>query len=248
MLYAHDRYGILIIFQAMDAAGKDGTIKHVMSGVNPQGCRVSSFKKPSSEELSHSFLWRCFKALPAKGMIRIFNRSYYEDVLIVRVHPEVLWKQKLPDIVPGEEVGEAFWQRRYTDINNFERYLSNNGVVIIKFFLNVSNEEQRNRFLARIENPSKNWKISLSDFKERRFWDDYMQAYEQMLIHTSTDSAPWHVIPADDKWFMRAMVSHVIVEKLKTLDLHYPKVDDEKEAEISEAKKWLEKYADKVKK
>jgi PPK2 family polyphosphate:nucleotide phosphotransferase len=245
MLYAHDRFALLIIFQAMDAAGKDGTIKHVMSGVNPQGCRVTSFKKPSDEELSHSFLWRCYKALPAKGMISIFNRSYYEEVLIVRVHPEVLWKQKLPNLHEGEEVGEDFWQHRYEAINHFEDYLENNGVALIKFFLNVSNEEQRRRFLKRIENPSKHWKISLSDFKERKYWDDYMNAYEQMLINTSTEIAPWHVIPADDKWFMRAMVSKVIVEKLKSLKLHYPEVGLEKLSEIEEAKKWLEKYADK---
>mgnify|MGYP006299371271 FL=1 len=239
VLFAYNRYSLLIIFQAMDAAGKDGTIKHVMSGVNPQGCMVKSFKKPSEEELDHTYMWRCYKALPERGQIGIFNRSYYEEVLITRVHPEVLHNQKLPDMPMDPENNNSFWKSRYNDINAFEKYLENNGMTVLKFFLNISKEEQKSRFLKRIENPAKHWKISLSDFQERQYWDDYMHAYEQMLLNTSTDNAPWYVIPADHKWFMRSAVSAIIISKLMSLNLHYPGISDEKKKEIENAEKWL---------
>jgi PPK2 family polyphosphate:nucleotide phosphotransferase len=226
-LYAHDKYGILLIFQAMDAAGKDSTIKHVMSGVNPQGCQVFSFKNPSAEELDHDFLWRVMKAMPERGRIGIFNRSYYEEVLVVRVHPEYLQSQKLP-----KECFKDVWKKRFQDINNVEKYLVNNGILPIKFFLHVSREEQLKRFLKRLDNSSKNWKFSDADCKERELWDDYQDAYEDMLSKTSTDHAPWYVIPADHKWFMRMAVSEIIVERLSQLDLHYPKVDGKKREEL----------------
>lgn len=220
----------------MDAAGKDGTIKHVMSGVNPQGCQVFSFKTPSAEELDHDYLWRCFKCLPERGRIGIFNRSYYEETLAVRVHPEFLAKQQLP----AESKGKGIWKRRFEEINNFEKYLVNNGIIVLKFFLNVSKEEQKNRFLERIEIPEKNWKLSPNDAKEREFWDDYMEAYEDLFNHTSTSWAPWHIIPADNKWFMRLAVADIICAKLKELDLKYPTVSDNQKQELLKVKEMLE--------
>ncbi|HTS66561.1 MAG TPA: polyphosphate kinase 2 family protein [Candidatus Acidoferrales bacterium] len=229
-LYAQDIYGVLIIFQAMDAAGKDGAIKHVMSGLNPQGTQVTSFKSPSSEELDHDYLWRCFKALPERGHIGIFNRSYYEEVLVVRVHPEFLEKQKLPP----EARGKKLWQHRFDEINNFEKYLTRNGIVVLKFFLNVSREEQKRRFLERIDRADKNWKFSVADAKERGYWNDYMKAYEDCLSNTSTKYAPWYVIPADDKPLARLAVAFVIHERLKELGLKYPKVSDEQKQRLAE--------------
>jgi PPK2 family polyphosphate:nucleotide phosphotransferase len=236
MLYAQNTYALLLIFQAMDAAGKDGTIKHVMSGVNPQGCDVSSFKAPSTEELNHDYLWRCAKRLPERGRIGIFNRSYYEEVLVARVHPEILSAERLPPAVQHKHI----WSRRFEAINNFEKYISDNGVVVLKFFLNVSKEEQKRRFLERIDRPEKNWKFSASDAKERAFWDDYQNAYEDMFNHTSTDWAPWHVIPADHKWFTRLAVADIVLEALKKLKLRYPKVSKERLAGLREAREVLE--------
>ena len=211
-LYAQDIYGVLVIFQAMDAAGKDGAIRHVMSGVNPQGCHVTSFKVPSAEELDHDYLWRAAKALPARGMIGIFNRSYYEEVLVVRVHPELLANQHLPP----EAGGKSLWKRRFAQINAFEKYLVQNGIVVVKFFLNLSRDEQKKRFLSRIDEPDKNWKFSVADFQERAFWDDYQEAFEDVLNHTSTKHAPWYVVPADNKWFTRLTVSEVALQRPRT--------------------------------
>lgn len=239
-LYAYNKHSVLIIFQAMDAAGKDGTIKHVMSGVNPQGCQVKSFKKPSDEELDHAYLWRCSKALPERGNIGIFNRSYYEEVLVARVHPVIIRNQNLPNEPYDPKRNLVFWNNRYNQINNFEKYLVENGTIVLKFFLNVSKEEQKQRFLSRIEDPSKNWKISVNDFKERQYWDEYMKVYEQMLLHTSTEWAPWFVIPADIKYYMRVAVIDIIVNALDALDLQYPRVDDKQREEIIKAKKLLE--------
>jgi PPK2 family polyphosphate:nucleotide phosphotransferase len=236
ILYAQNTYALLIIFQAMDAAGKDGTIKHVMSGINPQGCEVFSFKTPSSEELDHDYLWRCFKALPERGRIGIFNRSYYEEVLVARVHPEILERQQLPLDMKDKHI----WKRRFEEINNFEKYLVNNGIVILKFFLNVSKEEQKQRFLKRIERPEKNWKFSASDAKERAFWDDYMKAYEDVFNHTSTEWAPWHIVPADHKWFTHIAVATTICDKLKGLNLKYPTIDEEQKQQLLKAKAILE--------
>jgi PPK2 family polyphosphate:nucleotide phosphotransferase len=236
VLYAQNTYALLIILQAMDAAGKDGTIRHVMSGVNPQGCQVFSFKSPSAEELDHDYLWRSKKALPERGRIGIFNRSYYEEVLVVRVHPEILNLQQLPP----EAKEKNIWKRRFQDINDFERYLHNNGIITLKFFLNVSHEEQKRRFLKRIMTPEKNWKFSLSDAKERGFWHEYMAAYEDMFNHTSTEHAPWHIIPADHKWFTRAAVADVIISKLKSLKLSYPTVSEEHRQNLLKAKEMLE--------
>jgi PPK2 family polyphosphate:nucleotide phosphotransferase len=236
LLYASDTYAILLIFQAMDAAGKDGTIKHVMSGVNPQGCQVFSFKHPSAEELQHNFLWRCTRCLPERGRIGIFNRSYYEEVLIVRVHPEILNAQRIPGAKPTDKL----WQSRYEDINEFERHLVRNGTVIMKFFLHVSFEEQRRRFLERIRDPNKHWKFSSSDLSERAHWNDYMQAYEDCLGATSTEEAPWYVIPADHKWISRALVAKIVTTTIEGLDLKYPKVSDQKEEQIAAAAKQLE--------
>jgi PPK2 family polyphosphate:nucleotide phosphotransferase len=233
MLYAQDRWAVLLIFQAMDAAGKDGTIKHVMSGVNPQGCQVTSFKSPSPEDLDHDYLWRCAKNLPARGRIGIFNRSYYEETLVVRVHPESLEKQK----VPADLVTKDIWTERYKDIRSFERYLIRNGVVIRKFFLHVSKKEQKKRFLERLENPEKNWKFSANDLKERVFWGDYMQAYEEMIRHTATKDAPWYVVPADNKWFTRVVVGAAVVGTLGSLDLRYPKVGEKALKELAAAKR-----------
>ncbi|MEO1430677.1 MAG: polyphosphate kinase 2 family protein [Cyanobacteria bacterium J06633_8] len=236
ILYAQNTYALLVIFQAMDAAGKDSTIKHVMSGVNPQGCQVFSFKQPSSEELDHDYLWRNFKALPERGRIGIFNRSYYEEVLVARVHPELLEKQQLPESVKANNV----WKQRFKEINNFEQYLVNNGIIVLKFFLNVSKEEQKRRFMRRIELPEKNWKFSASDVKERSFWDNYMNVYEDAFRHTSTEWAPWYIIPADRKWFTRMAVADIICSKLKELKLKYPTVTEEHKQDILKAKEILE--------
>jgi PPK2 family polyphosphate:nucleotide phosphotransferase len=236
ILYAQDSYALLILFQAMDAAGKDSTIKHVMSGVNPQGCQVYSFKSPSSEELDHDYLWRSNRALPERGRIGIFNRSYYEEALVVRVHPELLVHQKLPP----EANGKGIWDKRFKQINHFEQYLVENGIIVLKFFLNVSKEQQKKRFLARINEPEKNWKFSVSDAKERQHWDQYMEAFEDVFSNTSTSHAPWYIIPADHKWFTRLVVSDIIVSKLKSLHLSYPTVSEDRRAELLEAKKVLE--------
>jgi PPK2 family polyphosphate:nucleotide phosphotransferase len=235
MLYAQDRWAVLLIFQAMDAAGKDGAIKHVMSGVNPQGCQVNSFKGPSSEDLDHDYLWRCMKCLPERGRIGIFNRSYYEEVLVVRVHPEFLAAQK----IPPDLVGKSIWQDRHRDIREFERYLARNGVAICKFFLHVSRKEQKKRFLERLQNPEKYWKFSANDAKERAYWDDYMAAYEDMIRNTATQEAPWYVVPADNKWFTRVVVAGAVIDTLAGLDLHYPKVDKSKLKELTAAKRTL---------
>ncbi len=239
ILYAQDKFAILLIFQAMDAAGKDSTIKHVMSGVNPQGCQVSSFKEPSAAELNHDYLWRCSKELPERGKIGIFNRSYYEEVLVTRVHPENLQNQTLPSIPVNPEDDEKFWKQRFEDINNFEKYLTHNGTVILKFFLHVSPEVQKERQLDRIDDSSKNWKFSIRDLNERSLWPAYMAAYEDMLKHTSTNEAPWYVIPADKKWFMRTAVSHIIVDKIKSLKLHYPPLTRQQKAELGKAREML---------
>jgi PPK2 family polyphosphate:nucleotide phosphotransferase len=236
ILYAQNTYALLIIFQAMDAAGKDSTIKHVMSGINPQGCQVFSFKEPSAEELDHDYLWRSMKALPERGRVGIFNRSYYEEALVVRVHSELLKKQQLPQIPEDNRI----WRQRFEEINNFEKYLVNNGIIILKFFLNLSKSEQKKRFLARIETPEKNWKFSTSDVIERAFWDDYMEAYEDIFNHTSTESAPWYIIPADRKWFTRLIVADIICSKLKELDLRYPTVTEEHQQQLLKAKQLLE--------
>jgi PPK2 family polyphosphate:nucleotide phosphotransferase len=236
-LYAQDRWAVLIIFQAMDAAGKDGAIEHVMSGVNPQGCQVYSFKSPSAEDLDHDYLWRCMRCLPNRGHIGIFNRSYYEELLVVRVHPEYLKKQKLPPKL----IGKGIWYERFEDIRNFEQYLTRNGVLIRKFFLHVSKKEQKRRFMDRINDPLKNWKFSASDASERDHWDDYMAAYEDMIRHTATKDAPWYVVPADNKWFTRLVVAAGVIEALDSLGLEYPKVDDEKLRELAVAKKKLSK-------
>jgi PPK2 family polyphosphate:nucleotide phosphotransferase len=236
MLYAQDSWSVLLIFQAMDAAGKDGAIKHVMSGVNPQGCQVFSFKAPTSEDLDHDYMWRCMKCLPERGRIGIFNRSYYEEGLVVRVHREFLEKQKLPP----ELITKDIWKERFQDIRAIERYLSRNGVLIRKFFLNVSNKEQKKRFLERIEEPEKNWKFSANDAKEREYWDDYMDAYEDMIRNTATKHAPWYVVPADNKWFTRVVVAAAIIDALDDLDLRYPKVSDAKLKELAAAKRALQ--------
>ena len=235
MLYAQDHWSILLIFQAMDAAGKDGVIKHVMSGINPQGCEVHSFKAPSTEELDHDFLWRSMRRLPARGMIGIFNRSYYEEVLVVRVHPEILQSQK----IPPELVGKNIFEKRQGDIRQMEEFLGRNGTVVRKFFLNVSKEEQKKRFLERIDTPEKNWKFSAADVKERQCWDQYMDAYESMIQTTSSKESPWHVIPADNKWYTRIAVSGIIIDTLASLNLHYPKVDEKRLAQLKEVRATL---------
>jgi PPK2 family polyphosphate:nucleotide phosphotransferase len=234
-LYAQDKWGVLLIFQAMDAAGKDGAIKHVMSGVNPQGCQVYSFKAPSSEDLDHDYLWRCMKCLPNRGNIGIFNRSYYEEVLVVRVHPEFLAKAKLPP----QLVGKKIWKERFDDIRNFEQYLARNGILVRKFFLHVSKKEQKRRFLERINDPAKNWKFSSNDANERDFWGDYMDAYDEMIQETATKESPWYVVPANNKWFTRVVVAGAIIETLASLDLAYPEVGEEKLKELAAAKKKL---------
>jgi PPK2 family polyphosphate:nucleotide phosphotransferase len=234
-LYAQDRWGLLLIFQGMDAAGKDGAIRHVMYGVNPQGCQVYSFKTPSAEELDHDYLWRTMKCLPERGRIGIFNRSYYEEVLIVRVHPEILASER----IPAPLVTKNIWEERFQDICCFERYLSRNGLVIRKFFLHVSKKEQKKRFLDRLQQPEKNWKLSAADLHERERWDNYMDAYEEMIVNTSTPQAPWFVIPADNKWFTRLAVAAAIVDTLDDLNLSYPKVDAQKRKELQAARKTL---------
>ncbi len=231
-LYAQDRWGVLLVFQAMDAAGKDSAIKHVMSGVNPQGCQVTSFKAPSAEELDHDFMWRCMKALPERGRIGIFNRSYYEEVLVVRVHEELLRRQKLPPKLVTEDI----WQQRYEDIRAVERYLARNGYLILKFFLNVSKEEQKQRFLERLDRPEKNWKFSLDDVNERQHWDEYMAAYQDMIRATATLHAPWHVVPADKKWFTRVVVAASIIDGLLGLGLDYPAVSGEQRQKLLAAR------------
>lgn len=235
VLYAQDQWSILLIFQAMDAAGKDGAIKHVMSGVNPQGCQVFSFKSPSAEDLNHDFLWRCLKCLPERGRIGIFNRSYYEETLVVRVHPELLAKQK----IPKELVTKKVWDERFDDIRNVERYLTRNGVVIRKFYLHLSAREQKKRFLARLDNSAKNWKFSSADSKERGFWKEYMNAYEDMICNTATEEAPWYVVPADNKWFTRVVVAAAVIDALASLDLKYPEVDEAKRQELAVVKEQL---------
>jgi PPK2 family polyphosphate:nucleotide phosphotransferase len=237
-LYAQDRWGVLLIFQAMDAAGKDGAIKHVMSGVNPQGCQVFSFKSPSAEDLDHDYLWRCMKCLPERGRIGIFNRSYYEETLVVRVHPEFLASQR----IPSELVGKNIWKERFEDIKAFERYLTRNGIVVRKFFLNVSKKEQKNRFLERLERPEKNWKFSSADLNERTHWDSYMDAYEDMIRHTATEYAPWYVIPADNKWFTRLVVASAVIDTLDAMGLHYPQVGKEQLDQLEKAKESLLHY------
>jgi PPK2 family polyphosphate:nucleotide phosphotransferase len=234
-LYAQDKWALLVLFQAMDAAGKDGAIEHVMSGVNPQGCQVYSFKAPSAEDLDHDYLWRCMKCLPNRGQIGIFNRSYYEELLVVRVHPEYLAKQKLPP----ELITKKIWKERFEDIRNFEQYLTRNGVIVRKFFLHVSKEEQKRRFMSRIDDPVKNWKFSSNDAAERDYWDDYMAAYEDMIRHTATKEAPWYVVPADNKWFTRVVVAAGVIEALSSLGLEYPKVGKDKLAELAAARKKL---------
>jgi PPK2 family polyphosphate:nucleotide phosphotransferase len=236
-LYAQDEWAVLLIFQAMDAAGKDGVIKHVMSGLNPQGCQVYSFKQPSAEELDHDFLWRTNRSLPQRGHIGIFNRSYYEEVLVVRVHPEFMAKEHLPQELNGKKI----WKERFEDISNLESYLTRNGTVIRKFFLNVSKEEQRRRFLARLEEPEKNWKFSEADVHEREHWGEYMEAYEDMIRHTSTPDAPWYVIPADHKWLMHLAVGAVVLDTLESLKLDFPKVSRTRQKELAAARVALEK-------
>jgi PPK2 family polyphosphate:nucleotide phosphotransferase len=234
-LYAQDRWSLLLIFQAMDAAGKDSTIKHVMSGINPQGCQVYSFKVPSPEELDHDFLWRTTRCLPERGRIGIFNRSYYEETLVVRVHPELLKAERIPD----ELVTKRIWEKRFEDIGCFEEHLARNGTVVRKFFLHVSKNEQKKRFLARLDQPEKNWKFSAADVREREYWNDYQSAYEEMIRNTSTEDAPWFVVPADHKWFTRLVVAGAVVDALKGMGLEYPEVDPQKRKELEEARKLL---------
>jgi PPK2 family polyphosphate:nucleotide phosphotransferase len=235
MLYAQSHWGLLLIFQAMDAAGKDGAIKHVMSGVNPQGVQVYSFKSPSAEDLSHDNMWRCMKNLPERGRIGIFNRSYYEETLVVRVHPEFLASQK----IPPELVTKNIWKERFQDIRCFERYLVRNGIAVRKFYLHLSKKEQKRRFLERVQNPDKNWKYSANDMKEREFWNQYMEAYEEMIRNTATKEAPWYVVPADNKWFTRAVIAAAVIDALDSMNLHYPKVSEEKLKELAAIKKEL---------
>src|SRR5215831_18954920 len=234
-LYAQDRWSLLLIFQAMDAAGKDGAVKHVMSGINPQGCDVTSFKAPSKEELDHEYLWRAHRVIPSRGKIGIFNRSYYEEVLVVRVHEDLLNGQQLPK----ELISKRIWEERYEDINNFEKYLTRNGVIVMKFFLHLSKGEQKKRFLERLEMPDKNWKFSMADVKERASWKDYQNAYEEMIQNTATKHAPWYVIPADNKWFTRLAVAGAIIHKLHSLDLQFPEVDEDKKKELAQVRKAL---------
>jgi PPK2 family polyphosphate:nucleotide phosphotransferase len=234
-LYAQDNWSLLLIFQAMDAAGKDSTIKHVMSGVNPQGCEVTSFKAPTSEELDHGYLWRCHKVMPERGRIGIFNRSYYEEVLVLRVHPELLDKEK----IPRELITKNIWQERFEDIAALERYACRNGTVIRKFFLNVSKQEQKKRFLSRLDEPEKNWKFSTADLAERKHWPEYQAAYQDLIQHTAASHAPWYVVPADHKWFTRLVVASVVVETLESLKLEYPKVDAAQRRELTAARKAL---------
>jgi PPK2 family polyphosphate:nucleotide phosphotransferase len=236
MLYAQDHWGLLLVFQAMDAAGKDSAIKHVTSGINPQGCSVRSFKQPSSEELDHDFMWRYHQHVPGRGQIGIFNRSYYEEVLVVRVHDELLGAQK----IPPQRIGKKIWDERYEDIRNFESYLDRNGIIVLKFFLNVSRAEQKRRFLARLDEPEKNWKFSAADVEERQHWREYMKAYENAIRETATPGAPWYVVPADNKWFTRLVVAGAMVKAIADLGLHYPVVDAAKRESLTGARKRLE--------
>jgi PPK2 family polyphosphate:nucleotide phosphotransferase len=236
-LYAHDRWSVLLIFQGMDASGKDSAVEHVMSGINPQGCQVFSFKQPSTKELDHDFMWRTSKCLPERGRIGIFNRSYYEELLVVRVHPEILAKQR----IPPELVTKNIWRERFEDIAAFEKYLARNGTLILKFFLNVSKEEQRQRFLDRLDEPAKNWKFSLGDVAERKLWDKYQAAYQDLIHHTSAKHAPWIVVPADHKWFARVVISSAIVSAMEKLDLKFPEVDKSEAGELRKAKIALER-------
>jgi len=236
-LYAQDKWGVLLIFQAMDAAGKDGAIKHVMSGINPQGCQVSSFKSPSAEDLDHDYLWRCIKCLPNRGNIGIFNRSYYEETLVVRVHPEYLVKQKIPPSL----ITKKIWQERFEDIRGMETYLARNGIAVVKFFLHVSRNEQRRRFLQRAKQPEKNWKFSGADMAERVHWNAYQRAYEDMIRNTATKLSPWYVVPADNKWFTRLVVAGAVIETLASLDLQYPVIEKEQLEEINAARGELER-------
>lgn len=240
VLYAQNHHALLIIIQALDAAGKDGLIKHVMTGLNPQGCQVFAFKAPSQEELDHDFLWRASKSLPERGRLGIFNRSYYEEVLVVRVHPQILQNQPLPTKTKNDK---KVWEKRFEDIRNFEKYLNRNGVHVVKFFLNVSKDEQKKRFLERIELPEKNWKFSAGDIKERGHWDDYQKVYQEALGATSTEKSPWYVIPADNKWFTRVAVSEIICQRLEAMKLHYPELTDAQKAELLECKTALESEA-----
>ena len=240
ILYAQNTYGVLIIFQAMDAAGKDSTIKHVMSGINPQGCQVYNFKTPTAEDLDHDYLWRYSRFLPERGRIGIFNRSYYEEVLIARVRPEILANQQLPQ----SPTGEGLWQQRFAEINQFEKYLTNNGIIVLKFFLNISKAEQKKRFLKRIDTPEKNWKFSLSDVEDRKLWDHYQTAYEEVFNHTSTAEAPWYIIPADRKWYTRSIVADIIDRRLLALDLKYPTVSEQHQILLQQARVSLESEAD----
>lgn len=239
VLFAENRHAVLIVIQAMDAAGKDGTIKHIMSGVNPAGVQVTGFKSPSAEELGHDYFWRHYKALPAKGEIGIFNRSHYENVLITKVHPEFILNEKHSNIDSLKDIDKSFWEKRYKQICRFEKNLTENDTTILKFFLHVSKNEQKKRFLERIEDPKKNWKFSSADLKERAYWDDYQKAYEDAIKNTSTKNAPWYVIPADDKWFMRYLVGNIICHELKKLDLKYPEISDEEKLALSKAKQEL---------
>lgn len=243
-LYAHDQFSMLIIFQAMDAAGKDGVIKHVMSGLNPQGVEVTSFKVPTHLELSHDYLWRHYLALPERGDIGIFNRSHYENVLVTRVHPEYILSEDLPGIASVSDINQAFWEQRFKQINHFEKTLADNGTIILKFFLHLSKKEQRKRFLERIDNPTKNWKFSLGDLKERALWKEYRKAYEEMLSNTSKDYAPWFIVPADDKWFARLAVAAIIFREMEKLNLSYPTINEAQKKEILEARASLVKEDD----
>ncbi|MFP4090911.1 MAG: polyphosphate kinase 2 family protein [Cyclobacteriaceae bacterium] len=240
LLYADKRYALLLIFQGIDASGKDSTIKHVMSGVNPQGCRVVSFAEPSDTELQHDFLWRTYRELPAKGKIGIFNRSYYEEVIITRVHPELLLQQHLPGIHRKEDIGSDFWENRFRSINDIERHLHASGTIIMKFFLHLSYGEQKKRFLKRINRPEKNWKLTLSDIEERKYWEDYQQAFEGVINHTSTSHAPWYIVPADHKWYMRTLVSRIIVDQLEKLDLRFPSMSNQQKENLQKARQILE--------
>jgi PPK2 family polyphosphate:nucleotide phosphotransferase len=239
VLYADNSFAVLLIFQAMDGAGKDSTIKNVMSGINPQGCQVYSFKQPSVEELDHDFLWRTTRCLPERGRIGIFNRSYYEEVLIVKVHPEILLRQKLPEVDVAGKIPDNFWDKRYNSINDFEKHMVHNGTMVIKFFLNVSRKEQADRFLKRINDPQKNWKFAFSDIEERNCWEDYQKAYEKMIIETSTKEAPWYIIPADKKWYMRLAVAEIILQRMRKLDLKYPVLTEKQKAELEKGKQLL---------
>jgi PPK2 family polyphosphate:nucleotide phosphotransferase len=235
-LYAQNQWALLVIFQAMDAAGKDGAIKHVMSGVNPQGCDVHAFKAPGPEELSHEYMWRAHSRVPERGKIGIFNRSYYEEVLVVRVHEGILKNQRIPQ----QLISKGIWEQRYKDVNAFEKYLTRNGIVVVKFFLHLSKQEQKKRFLERLEDSAKNWKFSMADVKERGYWKDYMAAYEEMIQNTATENAPWYVVPADNKWFTRLVVASAIIETLKKLDLQFPDVDEEKKKELRKVRESLQ--------